>query len=1007
MEEILKAIQAQNQDLQAQNQETREVFKAQNQELKESLGLKFKCLEDQISSVKEEMKEEISSVKEEMKGEMKDEISSVKEEMASLKERLAAVETGHPRTPVFQQENNNSGRPLVKVPTFDGKSSWTSFKTQFDVVAQANGWNVRDKASFLAAALREPAVEVLQMIPEQLRLDFNALIDALESRYGEEHYQKLHLVRFKNRLQDKKESLQDLAHDIRRLARLAYPTCPPEIQDFMAQHQFIDAIGDPETQRFVRLSSATTLQETLVQAMKYEAAQQATIESYRVARQVKLYNPETEKNRFWTRRAHDHMSPTCRRKVKQRGDTGCWKCGKNGHIRKHCPDNSKDKPEGKRGRCWTCGALDHISLTCPRKVKQRSDTDCWSCGQYGHMRRNCPENSETTTAPRRNHGRRNDNADALSRRPCVPQSGHCARAEERFCVRQVTVQESDEVEEKNWTGQAMRKAQREDRDLLPMINWKESGERPSWEDVASHSPKTKSLWRLWNSLTLRDGVLYRKWESEDGKHESWKLVLPRSHVPLALQEMHSSPTGDHFGIRKTLAKVRERFCWPGSRTDVEKWCRNCTQCSVRKGPTTRSRGKLKIYNVGAPFERMPAIHQCVGENFHLTSEKMKYRYYVKTSNKTFKEGEMVWLHNPQRKRGLSSKLQYQWEGPYKIIKCLNDVIFRIQKTPTSKPKVVHYKRLAPIRASCCLKRSDCCLPPTPVYFLEDSRRFYELLSPVLLLLSLTVLQLHATSLSPPPIIATPPIIRDSYFAVSVIQQAPPSEDSSDSSAGRPDSTCSPPSPEEDNSPPLHARIALLQQRLGLPTEVPLEFVNGGHGIKNPLLGPEERIPPTVVCQPTVDDRLACKVCGKTFTLQRLLNRHVKCHSDLKRYLCTFCGKGFNDTFDLKRHTRTHTGVRPYKCHMCEKSFTQRCSLESHTLKVHGIQHRYAYKERRSKVYVCEECGHTTGAPEQHYLHLQANHPYSPALHKFYDKRHFKFREGSFPALAFMRPSAEL
>ncbi|UYV60586.1 hypothetical protein LAZ67_1001596 [Cordylochernes scorpioides] len=29
---------------------------------------------------------------------------------------------------------------------------------------------------------------------------------------------------------------------------------------------------------------------------------------------------------------------------------------------------------------------------------------------------------------------------------------------------------------------------------------------------------------------------------------------------------------------------------------------------------------------------------------------------------------------------------------------------------------------------------NCCLPPTPVYFLEDSRRFYELLSPVLLLL---------------------------------------------------------------------------------------------------------------------------------------------------------------------------------------------------------------------------------------------------------------------------------
>lgn len=95
------------------------------------------------------------------------------------------------------------------------------------------------------------------------------------------------------------------------------------------------------------------------------------------------------------------------------------------------------------------------------------------------------------------------------------------------------------------------------------------------------------------------------------------------------------------------------------------------------------------------------------------------------------------------------------------------------------------------------------------------------------------------------------------------------------------------------------------------------------------------------------------------------------------------------------------GVRPYKCNLCEKSFTQRCSLESHCLKVHGVQHSYAYKERRSKVYVCEECGHTTGEPECHYMHLKDNHPYSPALLKFYDKRHFKFNNSNFTNVLLM------
>ena len=100
-------------------------------------------------------------------------------------------------------------------------------------------------------------------------------------------------------------------------------------------------------------------------------------------------------------------------------------------------------------------------------------------------------------------------------------------------------------------------------------------------------------------------------------------------------------------------------------------------------------------------------------------------------------------------------------------------------------------------------------------------------------------------------------------------------------------------------------------QLGIPPDAPIELINGGHGIKNPLSAdpevkvPEVKLPPArPECDPS---KFQCRLCSKIFSLQRLLNRHMKCHSDTKRYLCTFCGKGFNDTFDLKRHTRTHTG----------------------------------------------------------------------------------------------------
>ncbi|XP_057709765.1 putative transcription factor Ovo-like 1a [Corythoichthys intestinalis] len=124
---------------------------------------------------------------------------------------------------------------------------------------------------------------------------------------------------------------------------------------------------------------------------------------------------------------------------------------------------------------------------------------------------------------------------------------------------------------------------------------------------------------------------------------------------------------------------------------------------------------------------------------------------------------------------------------------------------------------------------------------------------------------------------------------------------------------------------------------------------------------------------------ACQICHKTFQYQRMLNRHMKCHNETKRHLCSFCGKGFNDTFDLKRHVRTHTGVRPYKCDLCDKAFTQRCSLESHMKKIHNVTLQYAYKERRNKLYVCEECGHTAATQDELLLHIHSLHPDSALL----------------------------
>lgn len=472
------------------------------------------------------------------------------------------------------------------------------------------------------------------------------------------------------------------------------------------------------------------------------------------------------------------------------------------------------------------------------------------------------------------------NADALSRRPCSNGCRYCTAAEKKYdkigpVIRQI--KDSVPAQIDPWGDKEVRESQLTDPDIKPILELIESSStRPSWQDISSYSPDTKRYWALWDSLHIRDGVLYRKWESEDGKTSKWQLVLPRSRIPEVLEQLHSSPTGGHFGVMKTIRKIRERFFWNKVKDDVEKWCKSCDACGARKGPKTRCRGKLQRYNVGAPFERIAfdilgplprsndgnkyilvvmdyftkwpeaypipdqeattvaevllqnwisrygtplQLHSDQGRNFtsavfkalcvllkidktqttplhpqsdgmverfnrtilnhlslhvsknqqdwdrklplfllayrsavhettgftpskmlfgrelrlpcdllfgrppdapsspedyvcelqerlecvhefarnriNIATEKMKTRYDTRATEHEFHEGDKVWFWNPIRRKGLSPKLQSNWDGPYTVLKRLNDVVIRIQKSRNSKPRVVHCDRLSP------------------------------------------------------------------------------------------------------------------------------------------------------------------------------------------------------------------------------------------------------------------------------------------------------------------------
>ncbi|GBM15017.1 Retrovirus-related Pol polyprotein from transposon 297 [Araneus ventricosus] len=179
-------------------------------------------------------------------------------------------------------------------------------------------------------------------------------------------------------------------------------------------------------------------------------------------------------------------------------------------------------------------------------------------------------------------GTSHGNADALSRKPCKESCKQCTNAEKKFGMeRDISVKVVTTTTVDPWSSCEIQKAQLEDPVIKPILEKKlNSAERPSWQEIAPESPATKRYWALWDSLHLKDGVLYRKWESDDGNSCRWQLILPKSRIPEVLRETHDSASGGHFGVMKTLSKTRERFYWDRLRADVENWCRECHACGA-------------------------------------------------------------------------------------------------------------------------------------------------------------------------------------------------------------------------------------------------------------------------------------------------------------------------------------------------------------------------------------------------------------------------------------------
>ncbi|CAF4895219.1 unnamed protein product [Pieris macdunnoughi] len=262
-----------------------------------------RLMEEQACRIGErlgDLKQEVDKKIENLESDMDCKFSKQDKRILGLEQEMQCLKTKGVITTVAPSGN-------LKVPPFDGTSSWGAYKIQFETVAESNGWNDDQAVTALIMGLRDEALTILDTKTGKVTL--KQLLDALESRHGDAHLEHVYRAQLKDRIQQTNESLQKWGCEIEKLVRKAYASSP-DVADKMLVQAFVDGIRDREIRMAVNLGHHKDLKNALAHALEVEA-----------------FCKDSRPNR---------IRAVSEKRSSQRGPT-CYLCGEVGHMRFSCP----------------------------------------------------------------------------------------------------------------------------------------------------------------------------------------------------------------------------------------------------------------------------------------------------------------------------------------------------------------------------------------------------------------------------------------------------------------------------------------------------------------------------------------------------------------------------------------------------------------------------------------------------------------------------------------------
>ena len=110
-----------------------------------------------------------------------------------------------------------------------------------------------------------------------------------------------------------------------------------------------------------------------------------------------------------------------------------------------------------------------------------------------------------------------------------------------------------------------------------------------------------------------------------------------------------------------------------------------------------------------------------------------------------------------------------------------------------------------------------------------------------------------------------------------------------------------------------------------------------------------------------EDGYRCDLCNRTLIGpeedKTRIERHVVTHSEeMRTHKCETCGKKFSHEYNLKKHMLSHSEIRPFKCPVCDYAANRKDHVRRHIKQWHSIG-LDQYADRDGKPVTLEELGY--------------------------------------------------